>query len=178
MDMFEKYGEFDSHEEINKAAAEKLEKGDTEAVIGIAVENGIDKEDAQDYIDGLAPELCTVFMAADGKLRIEEKMMDIAGILKDWTGYIREMCMEDKEAAAAVRKKGKKLEECMAELIKYAFENKVQVSNRIVGITKINHNGKLEQMRGPLYMGVPNRAEAKRIIREYYMGKEEDNAGV
>lgn len=176
--MFEKYGEFDSHEEINSMAAEMLEAGDKEAVLAIAEENGIDREDAQDYIDGATPELCTLFMAADGKLRIEEKELDIEGILKDWTGYIRELCIEERVLAAAVRKKGKQLKECMADMIQYAFENKVQVSSKIVSITKVNHNGKTEPMRGPLYLGVPNRAEARKIIREYYMGKEEDNAGV
>ena len=50
--MFEKYGEFDSYEEINRAAAAQLEEGDTEAIYAIAEENGIDREDAEEYIDG------------------------------------------------------------------------------------------------------------------------------
>ena len=50
----------------------------------------------------------------------------------------------------------------------FSFENKIEVSNEIVKITKIEHNGKKEQLRGPLYMGVPNNAEVKRIAEKYY----------
>ena len=50
--MFEKFGEFDSAEEINRAAAAQRAEGDTEALMQIAIENGIDKEDAQDYAAG------------------------------------------------------------------------------------------------------------------------------
>ena len=41
--MFEKFGEFDSSEEINRAAAAQLKEGDIEAVYAIAEENGLDK---------------------------------------------------------------------------------------------------------------------------------------
>ena len=44
--MFDKFGEFDSAEEINRAAAAQLAEGDTEAVMAIALENGLDKDDA------------------------------------------------------------------------------------------------------------------------------------
>ena len=40
--MFEKYGEFDSAEEINEAVKAQLEEGDTDAILEIAMENGID----------------------------------------------------------------------------------------------------------------------------------------
>lgn len=67
--LFEKFGEFDSAEELNRAAAAQLAEGDIDAIYGIAEENGIDREDAEDYIDGAAPELCTPIMAALGKLK-------------------------------------------------------------------------------------------------------------
>ena len=62
--MFDKFGEFDSAEEINEAAAAQLEEGDIEAVYAIARENGIDREDAEDFIDGAVPELANPLMAA------------------------------------------------------------------------------------------------------------------
>ena len=68
--LFEKFGEFDSAEELNRAAAAQLAEGDIDAIYGIAEENGIDREDAEDYIDGAAPELCTPIMAALGKLKV------------------------------------------------------------------------------------------------------------
>ena len=55
--LFEKFGEFDSAEELNRAAAAQLAEGDIDAIYGIAEENGIDREDAEDYIDGAAQEL-------------------------------------------------------------------------------------------------------------------------
>lgn len=167
--MFEKFGEVDSFEEINRKAKELLEAGDTNAVGELAKENGLDPEDAEDYITGAVTELCTERMAAVGKLNLEEKDLEIGGILKDWTDCIRDMCINEAGMAAAVRKKGKKLAECMAALIRYSFESMVQVSNKIVDITKVTHNGKEEKMRKPLYLGVPNRAEAKKIIQDYYM---------
>ena len=51
--MFDIFGEFNSAEEINVAAAAQLQEGDTDAVMTIARENGIDEDDAQDYIDGM-----------------------------------------------------------------------------------------------------------------------------
>lgn len=47
--MFEKFGEFDSYEEINRAAKAQLEEGDLEAIKTIAEENGLDPEDAEDF---------------------------------------------------------------------------------------------------------------------------------
>ena len=44
--MFDKFGEFDSYEEINRAAKAQLEEGDLEAIKTIAEENGLDPEDA------------------------------------------------------------------------------------------------------------------------------------
>ena len=49
--MFDKFGEFDSVEELNRAAAAQKAEGDEEALIAIALENGIEKEDAEDYMD-------------------------------------------------------------------------------------------------------------------------------
>ena len=43
--MFDKFGEFDSYEEINRAAKAQLEEGDLEAIRTIAEENGLDPED-------------------------------------------------------------------------------------------------------------------------------------
>lgn len=168
--MFEKFGEFDSAEEINRAAAAQLAEGDIESILGIAEENGIDKEDAKDYIDGCMEELVTPLMAAVAKVELEAKELKISGILEDWKDMILQQCTDDEVFRIAVRRKGKALKHCMAALIKFAFENKVPVSNDIVDVTRVIHNGKEVPMNKPLYLGVPNNAEAKKIIRNYYMG--------
>lgn len=47
MKMFDIFGEFDSAEEINEAAAAQLAEGDIEAIMTIARENGMIADDAQ-----------------------------------------------------------------------------------------------------------------------------------
>ena len=51
--MFEKFGEFHSAAELNEAAAGFLEEGDRESIFALAQENGLDREDAEDYIEGM-----------------------------------------------------------------------------------------------------------------------------
>ena len=46
--MFDKFGEFDSVEELNKAAAGLKTEGDEESLIALAEENGLTREDAED----------------------------------------------------------------------------------------------------------------------------------
>ena len=115
--LFEKFGEFDSAEELNRAAAAQLAEGDIDAIYGIAEENGIDREDAEDYIDGAAPELCTPIMAALGKLKVEAAELEPQEIMEDWLTYIRIQCAEHPETAEAVRKKEKSLRGCIAKLL-------------------------------------------------------------
>lgn len=75
--MFDKFGEFDSVEELNAAAAGFKNEGDMESLKALAVENGIEPEDAEDYIDGMQGALAlNVIVAAFGKLRVEEQEID------------------------------------------------------------------------------------------------------
>ena len=168
--MFDKFGEFDSVEELNKAAAEKLAAGNEEELVVLAMENGIDKEDAEDYFDGCFEELANIRTSALGKLKVEAQDLQLKGVTEDWKDLIVEECMKSEELCVAVRRKGRRLAECMAGLIKFSFENKVQVSDKIVSITKVTHNGKTVPMQKPLYLGFPNKAEVKKIVREYYLG--------
>lgn len=167
--MFERFGEFDSAEELNRAAEAQKAEGDEQALVSIAKENGIDVEDAEDFMDGVVEVFTTPLMAATGKLKIESEDIEIDGILSDWKNQIIEMCMDNEDIQIAVRRKGKRLAECMARLIRFAFENKVLVSDKIVNITKVTHNGKEEAMRKPLYLGIPNRMQTEKIIKEYYL---------
>lgn len=48
--MFERFGEFDSAEELNLTAEGLKTEGDMESLLILAEENGIDKEDAEDYM--------------------------------------------------------------------------------------------------------------------------------
>lgn len=161
--MFEKFGEFDSVEEINRVAAARLAQGNVEEVLMIAEENGIDKEDAQDFIDGVVPELATLLMAAQGKLELEVKYLKAEGILEGWSGSVIQCCLEDETLCRAVRKKGKSLKGCLGQILKHAFRIKKKVHDDIV---------KAAGLTPPVYLGIPGRAELEKLIKEYYMGPE------
>ena len=169
--MFDRFGEFDSAEEMNRAAAAQLAEGDMDAVLAIAEENGIEQTEAEDYIEGITTELVTPLMAALGKLKMEQEEYEIGGILEDWIQQIQALCIKEEQMRNAVRKKGKSVRDCIAAMIAFAFENNVKVSDKIAKVTKVKHNGKLEPVHMPLYLGVPTRKEAEKIIREYYLGK-------
>lgn len=163
--MFDIYGEFDSAEEINKAAEGQLKQGDYEAIKEIAKENGLDTEDAEDYIEGCVQELCNPLMAAFGKIKIESEELEPKEIVCDWIEYIRKKCTESEEMAEAVRKKGKTLEGCIAELLKWSFKNSYYIDEKIKKAAGISSSVK---------MGIPGMATAYGLIEKYYLGGDEE----
>lgn len=161
--MFERFGEFDSAEEINRAAAAQLAEGDLDAVFAIAEENGIDREEAQDYIDGYCDRLvANPLMAAYGKLDVEERDLDPKEIMKDWADYIRVRCSEDGRIAVAVRKKGKSLKGCIAELLMWSFKNQQAVDKDILKAAGVSVK---------VTLGIPGMGRAKKAITQYYLGE-------
>ena len=161
--MFEKFGEFDSAEELNLAAEGQKEEEDEEALKELAVENGIDPEDAEDYLDGVTDKLATPLMAAIGKLSVESRGVKCAEIREDWLEYIKQQCMDDEEMARAVRRKGKSLEGCIAELLKWSFAHQIPVDQKIMKAAGVS--------AGRCTLGIPGMGTAKRIIKDYYLGK-------
>ena len=159
--MFDKYGEFDSAEEINEAAKAQLEEGDLKAIMEIALENGIDKEDADDYIDGIINILVTPLLGAYGKLDIESEELKPYEIMNDWVAYIRSTCQENPEMAVAVRRSDKSLKGCIAELLKWSLSNAKPVDKDILNACNIKYN---------VTRGIPGIGTAKKLIREYYLG--------
>lgn len=128
--MFEKFGEFDSVAELNMAAAGFKGEGDLESLKALAVENGIDVEDAEDYINGDLDELAGLYTAAYGRLAVEEKAeieskknpvekMPLRVILE----MTRGMCTEP-EMAAAVMRKGKRVSNIYAAMRNEAGKHK------------------------------------------------------
>ena len=67
MELFERFGEFDSVEELNMTAEGLKEEGDLESLKVLAVENGLSEYDAEDYAAGDVEELASKQMAAVGK---------------------------------------------------------------------------------------------------------------
>lgn len=161
--MFDKFGEFDTYEEINKAADGQKTQGDIEALKELAAENGIDPGDVEDYVDGVIPELCTAKTAALGKLAVEIADIKASEIVQDWIDYIKSSAMEDLQMSVAIRKKGKSLIGCIGAILKWSYNAKYKVDNRIIKASGIGKIGM------EIYLGMPGMASAKKIIREYYM---------
>lgn len=170
--MFEKFGEMDYEELMRTAAAEKAE-GDLEALIALAEENGMEKEDAEDYMDGIVDVLASPYMAAVAKIEMETKELGIKGRQSDRKDVILTLLMKnnevDEEMCLAVRKKEKNLAQCLARILTFSSEHMTQVPDQIVKLAEFRGNGKKEKMRSPVYEGGGTRADIKRIAREYYM---------
>ena len=162
--MFDKFGEFDSADEMNRAAAAQRKEGDNEAILAIAEENGIDREDAMDFIDGCVADFVTPLMAAYGKLDIEAKELKPYEIMEDWLQYIKLRCAEEPEMAVAVRRKGKSLKGCIAAMLEWSMKNQRPVDSEILKAVRINYK---------VTLGIPGMGRAKKIITEYYLGKEQ-----
>ena len=161
--MFDKFGEFDSFSEINELAENLLNEGDIESIKVVAKENGIQADFVDLYTNGEIPELCDKLTAALGKIDVEAAELKPKEIMEDWVEYLKSQCMENELMAYSVRKKGKSLKGCIASLLKWSFGNQIPIEMEIqkaAGVTA-----------GRVTLGIPGMGTAKRIIREYYMGK-------
>lgn len=161
--MFDRFGEFDSVEELNRAAEGQKEEGDEKALKELALENGIDPDEAEDYMNGATDRLATPRMAAIGKLEVEEKCIECPEIMEDWLGYIKQQCIDDEDMARAVRRKGKSLEGCIAALLKWSFNHQETVDAKIMEAAGV----KVSRCT----WGCPGMGTAKKVIKKYYMGE-------
>lgn len=160
--MYDKFGEFDSWEEINMAAAGLKEEGDEVSLVALAIENGIDRENAEDYIDGVVDELCNPVIAALGKIYVEKEALKPKDIMEDWTTYIESLCIENEAIALGVRKKNKSLKGCIGELLSWSFKHQQNVDRDIIKAAGISAN--------KVTLGIPGIRTAHKIIKEYYQG--------
>lgn len=165
--MYEKFGEFDSAQELNRAAAVQKEEGDEEALKNLCIENGIDTEDAADYMDGAIDSLATPLSAALGKIKVEQEHLKLGGILIDWADELRNECVSNEPLCAAVRSKEKSLAGYIAALAENGFENKVTVHADIVELApevKKFLNGH------EFSIGVPDKSTRISLMNKYYLG--------
>ncbi len=165
--MYDKFGEFDSAEEINRAAAAQKNEGDEEAVKEICKENGIDPEEAEDYMDGVIDELTTPLSAAIGKINVEQNHLKLGGILIDWADELRAECTTNSELSAAVRRKGKSLAGYIASLAEEGYKNRAVVHREIVDLAP-----ECKKVVGSheFAIGVPDKATRYNLMQQYYLG--------
>ena len=160
--MFEKFGEMGSYKEINELAENLFNEGDTDSLRAMAEENGIPEDYVEMYLAGDTPELCDPLTAAIGKLDVESGELKPREIMQDWLEYIKGRCMESEYVALKVREKGKSLKGCIAELLKWSFENQIPIEKDILKAAGVS--------AGRVTLGIPGMARAKKIITDYYLG--------
>ncbi len=160
--MFEKFGEFDSVEELNECAAGLKVEGDKESLYVLAEENGLEKEDVDDYLDDCMEHLANPLMAALGKIAVEKKRLNPQHIMVDWVSYIETQCTQDEAIARAVRKKDKSIKGCIAEILKAAFKIQIPIDAEIL---------KAAGVTGRVTLGMPGMLKVREIINNYYLGK-------
>ena len=159
--MFDLFGEMDSYEELNETAAGLLAEGDVKNIRILAEENGLDALLTEQYLTGEIPELTDLHSAALGKIDIEAATLQPHEIIQDWVDYIRGCVGKEEEMARAVRRKGKSVQECVAELVKWSLKHSYPVEKKILKAAGVNGSCKL---------GIPGSATAKKLIRDYYLG--------
>lgn len=164
--MYEKYGEFDSAEELNQKANELKAEGDRDGVIALAEENGLDTEDAADFYDGKIEELTTPILAALGKIAAESAKLEMFGVFDDWAAEMIALCTEEEEFAKAVRRKGKNLTSCFAAVILEESKKRKNVDSKIV--QKIREKEKDFPMG--FQISTMTKKEQMTVIRKYYEG--------
>ena len=160
--MFEKFGKCGSTEEINECARGLKEEGDTEGLILFAKENGLDKEDAKDYISGDMTTFTTPLVAAVARVTAECAELGAVELFEDWKDYICELAQEETEARERILLKNKSFAGCVAELLKWSYDHMYDVPREIVKAAGVSH--------GNVKCGTPGNRTAKRIIRGYYLG--------
>lgn len=156
--MFEVFGKFENIESLNATAKGLREEGDKDSIFKLAEENGIDREDAEDYLDGMDT-FATTSMAALGRIKVEAAELKPCEIMLDWIDYIKAQILENPSMRGNVFKKD--LPGCIAELMKWSFAHQYDVPKEIVKAAGINAS--------KVTLGIPGGRRCKEIIRQYYM---------
>lgn len=125
--MFEKFGEFNTVEELNMAAEGLKNEGDINSVILLAKENGLTEDDARDYADGYSDSLTSEYMMALGRIDIEmeiykgkpeEHMIKVIGSMA------KSVLNDDTALAGRIFSTGKNLNGVVEKLRNIASKNK------------------------------------------------------
>lgn len=160
--LFEKFGEMNSYKDINELAENLFNENDLESIKVVAKENGIEEEIVDLYINGEIPELCDPLTAALGKIDVESQELKPKEIMQDWVEYLKGQCMENESLALEVRKKEKSLKGCIGALLSWSFKNQQDVDKDIIKAAGVTQK---------VTLGIPGMGRAKKIIKQYYLGK-------
>lgn len=163
------YKEFGSVAELNGIAESLRKAGKEKEIMDLAIQQGIDEDEAQDYIDGIVDPFATKNMACFGKLRMKEQELKLEGIFKDWTDEIRVTVLQNQELVEKIYTKS--LEGCLAEILTESFKTKSKIPAKIAELATMTVNGTEWKMKKPAYINIPSTKQVRMIIQRYYRRK-------
>lgn len=167
--MFDRFGEFDSWEEINRAADAQKAEGDLEALKVLAEENGFDPLDAEDFFHGCIDHFCGPLDAALGKIKVEAEEMQLKREFVLLKEELEAACVADSRIAIGVRKKEKNLATYLAKMIDKGYDQAITPPKAILDkVTAVP-----AQYRHQMKTGMPDKSERKEIMQAYYGEVEE-----
>lgn len=121
--LFERFGEMDL-EELNKAAEGLKKESDMDSLKALALENGLDPEDVEDYVAGDVKQMATLRQAALGRIKVQEEQTEIPGTAVGIIYGMARAMTTDPEACRAFMKKGSRIDKVWSELQKKARDDK------------------------------------------------------
>lgn len=146
---------------LNQQAEHLREEGDLKELEKLCEANGIDKEDASDYMEGYISELFTPFILAAAKLKKErDAFKDLPTALSLYTDEIINMA-QDKEIAEGILKDNKNLAEALGAIVKQASKTRKAIPKEISKAAGIPEN---------VPMGDVDKPTFEKLIKEYYTG--------
>ncbi len=145
--MFNIFGEFNTVEEINQAAAGLLNENDTKNILVLAKENGIDEEIAQAFAEGMIPVIADTMSAAIGKLTVEKEKISSKMPVRPIVDYLSSLCMDD-SFAAIVRSKEKNLKACIDSVEKKCREECTRTKEQYIADMTVFKWAKAYYMEG------------------------------
>lgn len=145
--MFDVFGEFNTAEELNQAAAGLLAENDHKNILVLAKENGIDKEIAQAYAAGMIPVIADSMSAAIGKLTVEKEKVNSRMPVRPIVDYLSSLCMDD-SFAAIVRSKEKNLKTCIDSVEKKCREECARTKEQYIADMTVFKWAKAYYMEG------------------------------
>lgn len=160
--MFEKFGKM-TFDDLNRTAEGLKMEGDVESLVLLAEENGLEKEDAEDYADGVVDTLATPLEAAMGKIKVESEHLNLrcSTTLSGMRDLITYVVSQDEEMQVDVHDPEKSLAKCLGKLVAEASRTRYKLPDEIAAAAGIP----------TVYMGDISKERAREIIKAYYGGE-------
>lgn len=149
--MFEKFGKM-TFDDLNRTAEGLKMEGDVESLVLLAEENGLEKEDAEDYADGVVDTLANPLEAAMGKIKVESEHLNLrcSTTLSGMRDLVTYMISRDEEMQVAVHDPEKSLAKCLGKLVAEASRTRYKLPDEIAiaaGIPTVYSDRYYERIR-------------------------------